>query len=634
MLIIFVVSVNSQEYSSKSVKAIKLYENAEVKLQLYEYDAAISLLYNSIAIDTSFREAWLLMADIYDTKESSDSVIYCTQKALKCGADRFPVTYFFMTKAYYSTGKYQEALDYASIFLGKKQYTPAQKKTIDKIITDCRFAAEALKHPVEFSPVNLGDNINTKNYEYWPSLSSDEEMLVFTRNVPKNENNPVFFHNRQEDIYYSTSVSNQWQKAVSIGNPINTDDNEGAQFITSDGKLIFFTTCGRFDGLGKCDLYVSEKLGDKWSSPVNLGEPVNTQYNEKQPSLSSDGMHLYFSSNRPGGKGGADIWMASKTTNGKWGKVVNLGDSINTPEDETSPFIHPDNNTLYFASTGWPGMGGNDINISRRKITGGWTKAANLGYPVNTFANEMGLVVNANGNRAYFSSNRIPEKGLDIYSFELDSKDRPEQVSYFKGKVYDSETKKPLDAQFELIDLGTSKVINQAVANKYTGEFLVCIPTNQDYALNVSKPGYLFYSENFTLTGVADNTKPFLKDVPLQAMKEGTKVILKNIFFGTNSFELKKESTVELNKVLQFIIDNPNIKIEISGHTDNVGNDALNQKLSENRAKSVVNYLVSKGISSSRIISKGYGKTQPIADNRTEEGRALNRRTEFKIVSF
>jgi outer membrane protein OmpA-like peptidoglycan-associated protein len=281
-------------------------------------------------------------------------------------------------------------------------------------------------------------------------------------------------------------------------------------------------------------------------------------------------------------------------------------------------------------------MGGSDLYYSRRKPTfpPTWSKATNLGYPINTFADEVGLIVNANGNRAYFSSNRIPEKGKDIYTFELYGQARPTQVSYLKGKVYDSETKTPLDAQFELIDLKSSKTINLAIANKYTGEFLVCIPTDKDYALNVNKKGYLFYSENFTLAGISDNAKPFLKDIPLQAMKAGNKVVLKNIFFETNSFELKPESTVELNKILQFMNDNLNLKIEISGHTDNVGGDAINQKLSENRAKAVVDYLTSKGISTARLISKGYGKTQPIANNSTEEGRALNRRTEFKIIEF
>jgi len=635
ILLIAIQSIHSQEYSTKSNKAIKYYEDASAKMQVYDFDATITILHKSIAADENFPEAWLLMADAYDAKNNRDSVLICCQNALKCGADKYPVTYFFMAEALYKTGKYEEAISTAKTFLDKKQFTPNQKMSIDKIIIDGKFALNALAHPVNFSPVNLGDNVNTKYDEYWPSLSSDEEMLVFTRRVPIDENNPKIFGNRQEDIYVSINKNGQWQKAEPIGPPINTDDNEGAQFITSDGKRMFFTACNRYDGLGKCDIYMSEKLGKGWSIPINLGEPVNSSYNEKQPSLSSDGKSLYFVSNRPGGKGGLDIWVSNLNDQGKWTKPYNLGDSINTPGDEQSPYIHPDNQTLYFASNGWPGMGSLDLYYSRRKPTNppSWTIPTNLGYPINTYADEVGLIVNANGNRAYFSSDRNPEKGRDIYEFELYSQARPTQVSYLKGKVYDADTKTPLDAHFELIDLKSSKTINQATANKYSGEFLVCIPTDKNYALNVSKKGYLFYSENFTLAD-KDNTKPFFKDIPLQAMKAGNKVILKNIFFETNSFDLKSESTVELNKVLQFMNENLNLKIEISGHTDNVGSDALNQKLSENRAKAVVDYLTSKGISSLRMISKGYGKTQPIATNNTEEGRALNRRTEFKIIGF
>ena len=635
LLFCAIFSLNGQEYSTKNNKAIKFYEDASTKMQIRDYDAAISILHKSLTADENFPEAWLLMADAYDAKNNRDSVLICCQNALKCGADKYPVTYFFMSEAYYKTGKYEEAMSNAQDFLWKKQFTPNQKQMMEKVIMDGKFALNAMSHPVEFTPVNLGENVNTKYDEYWPSLTSDEEILVFTRNIPINPDNPMIFHNRQEDIFYSISKDGQWQKAEPMGIPINTEDNEGAQFITSDGKRMFFTACNRDDGLGKCDIYMSEKLGNGWSIPVNLGEPINSSFSEKQPSLTSDGKTLYFSSNRPGGKGGMDIWVSTLNTKGKWGVPINLGDSINTPMDEISPYVHPDNQTLYFSSNGWPGMGGYDLYYSRRKPTNPptWTRAVNLGYPINTFSDEFGLIVNANGDHAYFSSDRIPEKGKDIYTFELYGQARPVQVSYLKGKVYDAETKAPLDAQFELIDLKTSKTINQATANKFSGEFLVCIPTNNNYALNVSKKGYLFYSENFTLIG-KDNTKPFLKDIPLQSMKAGNKVVLKNIFFETNSFELKLESTAELNKIIQFLNDNPNLKIEISGHTDNVGGDVVNQKLSENRAKAVVDYLVSKGISATRLISKGYGKTQPIANNNTEEGRALNRRTEFKIIGF
>jgi outer membrane protein OmpA-like peptidoglycan-associated protein len=636
ILLIIIQTLCAQEYSTKSNKAIKYYEDASVKMQLRDYNAAINILYKSLSADENFPEAWLLMADAYDAKINRDSVLLCCQNALKCGADKYPVTYYFMAEALYKTGKYEEAISNAKAFLDKKRYTPNQKLVIDKIIIDANFSISAMAHPVEFSPIGLGDNINTKYDEYWPSLSSDEEKLVFTRLIPIDESNPRIYGNRQEDIFLSVRKDDQWQIAEPMGPPINTEDNEGAQFITSDGKRMYFTACNRGDGLGKCDIYMSERISKGWSFPVNLGEPVNSNYSEKQPSVSSDGKSLYFVSNRPGGKGGLDIWMATLNDKGKWTKVFNLGDSINTSLDDQSPFIHPDDQTLYFASNGWPGMGGSDLYYSRRKPTlpPSWSKAINLGYPINTFADEVGLIVNANGNRAYFSSNRNPEKGKDIYTFELYDKARPTQVSYLKGKVYDAETKAPLEAQFELIDLKSSKTINQAIANKYTGEFLVCIPTDKDYALNVNKKGYLFYSENFTLAGISDNAKPFLKDIPLQSMKAGSKVVLKNIFFETNSFELKPESTVELNKILQFMNENINLKIEISGFTDNVGSDAINQKLSESRAKAVVDYLTSKGVSSARLISKGYGKTQPIANNNTDEGKALNRRTEFKITGF
>jgi outer membrane protein OmpA-like peptidoglycan-associated protein/tetratricopeptide (TPR) repeat protein len=631
-LVFLLQNSNAQEYSTKSKKSIKLYEEAAQKIQVYDYLEAINILVKVTTNDATFIEAWLLLADAYDSNGNKEKVVECCRNAIKNGADKYPVAYFFLCEALYKIGNYQDALSNSNIFLSKKQITANQKKSIDKINLNCHFAINAIQHPVPFAPIDLGSNINTKFDEYWPSISADGEMMVFTRLIPKNENNPKVFGNRQEDLFYSVFKDNQWQKAEPFGNPINTSDNEGAQFITSDGKKMYFTACNRADGKGKCDIYVSEKLEKGWSVPVNMGEPINSAYSEKQPSLSSDGNELYFASNRPGGKGNLDIWVSTLDEKGKWSKPVNLGDSINTPEDEQAPFIHPDNHTLYFASNGWPGMGGNDLFFSRRINNMDWSSPKNLGYPINTYADEVGIIVNTKGDRAYFASNREASKGRDIYEFELYSEARPILVSYVKGKVFDSDTKEPVDAKFELIDLKSAKTINHEFANKYTGEFLVCIPTDMDYALNVSKEGYLFYSENFTLSGISDKSKPFLKDIPLQQIKEGNKVVLKNIFFETNSFELKEESTVELEKLIKFLNKNVSLKIEIGGHSDNVGSDETNQKLSENRAKSVVGYLVSKGISPSRLTTKGYGKSEPVADNKNEEGRSQNRRTEFKIV--
>jgi hypothetical protein len=417
-----------------------------------------------------------------------------------------------------------------------------------------------------------------------------------------------------------------------IGSPINTGENEGAQSISANGRFMVFTACNKTDAVGRCDLYFSKKVGDKWTYPRNMQPPVNSRYKETQPSLSADGRTLYFASDRPGGKGQLDVWVTSRDDNGNWSQPINLGDTINTRYHEMSPYVHQDNQTLYFASDGQIGLGGFDLFVSRRDNEGKWGTPQNLGYPINTNKDEFGLIVNAKGNKAYFSSDRDPAMGKDIYTFDLYNKIQPLEVSYMKGIVFDKETRKRLTAKFELIDLESGKMIYESFSDEETGEFLICLPTDKDYCLNVSKKGYLFFSENFALKGIFRKTEPFLKDVPMQSIKIGESIILKNIFFETDLYALKKESRIELDKVIEFLHDYPAIKIEISGHTDNVGSLDYNQTLSENRAKSVVDYLIKSSITKDRIKYKGYGFSQPVASNDTEEGKALNRRTELKII--
>jgi outer membrane protein OmpA-like peptidoglycan-associated protein len=295
--------------------------------------------------------------------------------------------------------------------------------------------------------------------------------------------------------------------------------------------------------------------------------------------------------------------------------------------------MHSDNQTLYFTSNGWTGMGGIDIYYSKKNDDGKFSKPVNLGYPINTFNDEGFLIVNAKGNMAYYSSDRQGGfGGLDIYSFELSEKVRPVAVTYLKGVVYDKNTGKKLKAKFELTDLATEKVVFESYSDQITGEFMVSLPTEKNYALNVSKDGYLFYSENFTLTGVYDKTKPYEKDIPLQPLAVGEVVVLKNIFFDFDKTDLKPESEVELQKLIEMLRKNVKMKIEISGHTDNKGTADYNQKLSENRSKAVYIYLIEKGIDKTRLSYKGYGLSKPIDTNDTEEGRANNRRTEFKVI--
>jgi len=399
-----------------------------------------------------------------------------------------------------------------------------------------------------------------------------------------------------------------------------------------DGKTMVFAACNREDGKGSCDIYFSRKVGNNWTPAQNMGYPINTSAWESQPSISSDGRTLYFVSNRKGGFGDKDIWMSQLGDDGYWQEPVNLGEDINTKEMDASPFIHADNQTLYFSSTGHLGMGGFDLFVSKRMVDGSFTEPKNLGYPINTFKDEEYLIVNAKGDKAYFSSNRPDSRKRDIYQFELYEDIRPTEVTYVKGIIYDATNSKGLRSTIELIDLSTSKKVITSYSDKKTGKYLICLTTNTNYAFNVSKNGYLFYSENFSLKERTEFTEPYKMDIALSPIETGKSVVMKNIFFDTDSYNIKSESYTELDKLVSFMTLNSGIKVEIGGHTDNVGQKDYNLTLSENRAKSVYDYIVSKGISKERLSYKGYGMTKPIVDNDTLENRAKNRRTEFKII--
>jgi len=315
-----------------------------------------------------------------------------------------------------------------------------------------------------------------------------------------------------------------------------------------------------------------------------------------------------------------------------WGTPVNLGDSINTPGNEMSPFIHSDGKTLYFASDNWPGMGGFDIFYSRQKNDSVWSAPQNIGYPINSFKDEQGLVVDAAGKNAYFSSDRPGSKGMDIYSFELYKNAQPSPVSYIKGKVVDEDSGAPVCAKVDLTDLQNPKSVIRGESCWEKGEFLMCLPLGKEYAFNISKEGYLFYSDNFQLKEKKEIIDPYILEIKMKKIKVGGAVVLRNVFFNTGSFELLPESKVELQKLIEFLNLNKTVFIEIEGHTDNVGSEDMNQKLSESRAKEVYKYLINKDIDDNRMNYKGYGLSQPVSSNDTPEGRALNRRTEFVII--
>lgn len=615
------VCAQDRQYSTSSKEAIKNYALAGQSLDEHLYDDAIAQLRKAIEIDSKFIEAHLQLADVYRLTRQNTEAITEYKKVIDLNPDFNRGVYLNMGSIEISTAKYNDAQNHLEKYLTYPGIIGPNMVLAKKLIADCRFSLQAIQHPVQFKPINMGPELNTSADEYLPTATADETMLIFTRRI-----------NNNEDFYKSIKVNGKWQTAVPLSDRINTPTyNEGAQSISQDGKFLFFTGCNRPDGLGRCDIYISQKRGDDWSKPFDLAPPVNTPGWESQPSLSSDGRTLYFVSNRKGGYGGYDIWKSTLTEKG-WGEPENLGPNINTVFDEQSPFIHPDDSTLYFCSNGWPGLGGKDLFVSRLGKDGKWQKPENLGYPINSSGDENGLTTTANGTYAFFSSNNLNGYGgFDIYTFELPEADRPKTVTYVKGMVTDAKTKEPLEAAVEIIDLEK----NQPVYRNYSstsGDFLATLTAGKNYGLTISKNGYLFYSANLPLMDKSSASKPFVIEVSMHPVEVGGRMILANIFFDTNRFDLKPESMSELQKLIDFMALNPTVRIQISGHTDDVGNDQMNQTLSENRAKSVYQFLVNHQVPAARLSYKGYGKTQPIVPNNSDENRAQNRRTEFVII--
>lgn len=634
MLAIFsLIPLYSQEYTSTSKRAIRNFEKAQEYFVQQLDEEAEQYLQKAVEIDTSFVEAWFMLAQIcHDKQETSMAASYYLN-GITADPDEYANGYLKVAELEYSSGQYHLARLHLDEWQEHGFTNNRSMALAAKLEKNIDFSIRAVSNPVQFDPESLGDAVNTEQFEYWPSLSVDEQTIFFTVLGPPNPDLAPSRLKLQEDFYFARKEGDQWVGREYLGPPVNTNTNEGAQSITADGKYIYYTSCNRPNGHGPmCDLYFARiDTSGKWTDPVNLGDVVNTRYSEKHPSISADGRILYFTSNRPGGKGGYDLWMTIRTGD-SWSQPVNLGDSINTPGIEQSPFIHPDQRSLYFSSDGWSGLGMGDVFVSRLGTDGTWNTPQNLGYPINTHNEEMGFVVNAVGDRAYYSTNRREGTDTDIFAFDMPEEVRPLPVSYISGRVYDARTMKGLEALFQLIDLETGNLVMESVSGPVEGDYFLSLPAGSSYAFNVSMPGYLFYSEHFEIEKVHSKVDPFRKDIPMDPIMQGKKIVLNNIFFDTDSHQLQQSSRVELDKIYELLVLNPGLRIEISGHTDNTGTPSYNMELSEKRAEAVVQYLVEKGIGAARLVARGYGEEVPVADNSTEAGRALNRRTELKVL--
>ena len=625
----------SQKYTtaeSTAPKARTAYLNGRTYLRQGDAPRALRAFEQALREDSVFIEAHLIWAETHFDNDHWEEAALGYEKVMLLNPNFHPSVPFNLALCMWRQDKFMEAYAHIETFLQSGVKNADMLYRAKRLAENCLFAAEAVKNPVPFSPKSVGTGINSPADEYLPALTADGNTMIFTRRDGYDEN--FYTSTRQPD--------GSWSLAEYL-HGVNTSQNEGAQAINADGVWLVFTACNRRgDGSqGSCDLYWSQQKDGDWTKPVPFSSTVNSKDWDAQPSISPDNKTIFFSSNRPGGQGGKDLWFTTRLPSGRYTEPQNLGPEINTPGDDQAPFLHPDGQTLYFTSNGLPGMGENDLYFVRRTPDGTWGKPQNLGYPINTKANEGTLTVSLDGKTAYFSAN-LPggAGGIDIYSFDLPAHARPQPVTYAKARVTDATTGKVLIAQVEFTDLKTGQVFASA-RTRADGSFLVCLPAGKEYALNVSKEQYLFHSENFNLVGTASFDQPFLLEIALQPITSGDEatarptparpIVLRNVFFETGSAALLPTSTAELGRLVALLQETPALRIQISGHTDDVGDDASNQTLSENRAKAVYEYLIQNGIPAERLRYKGFGESKPIETNDTPEGRARNRRTEFVV---
>lgn len=628
LLLCFSFSIKAQK-TTESGRAARHYKFALAAAKDRAYDKAILFTEKAIEIDPGFTEAYIMRGDIYGKLGRDSLTVLDYKKALQLDPEFSFSLNYRLASLEHKLGYFEEALAHIDVYLSGKKISDSYRKKAVRNRKTYAFAVEAVANPVIFQPMEMGDSINTTDDEYLPAISADGNTFIFTKSFRVNGM-------RTEDFYVSSrNDSLKWKMATALGSPINTNRNEGAQCISPDGNTIYFTACSRSDGFGDCDLYVSRKINGKWTDPENMGPSVNSEAWESQPSISSDGRRLFFSSDRAGSYGGKDIWVCYKNYNGSWSQPKNLGKEINTPLNDISPFIHWDNTSLYYASKGKIGMGGYDIFLSRPNIeTGKWTEAENIGYPINTQKDENSLVVAKDGKTAYFAAENLNDgrADLDLYYFELPEKSRARDVAYVQGFIFDAESKKRIGAKIEISDLATDTSVMSLTAYDREGDFFACLPSDKDYALNIYREGYLFHSENFSFKGKSEQQRIFVIQIALKKIKIGELVRLENIFFQHDSYELEPESAIELNRIVQFLNNNTSPVIEISGHTDNTGSKSYNLNLSEKRAKAIWQALRDRGVPLERITYKGYGDSEALNENNTEGQRARNRRTELKII--
>jgi OmpA-OmpF porin, OOP family len=633
--LLLVLGVSSAEgqptLSTKSKKAIELYNEADNYRVRGQFSQAIQLLEEAIAKDKNFSEAYYRLGLVYMSMKKFPDAATQFEKALSLTNDlrKQKVYWFDLSEAYFTLGEYDKAEGLITRFLENETVNKPKIERARMLSKNITFAKQNQHLASEYKQKVLTDTVNRFVMQYFPVLTADQQELIFTRRMG-------FTDQFDEDLVISAKdAQGRWTPPQSISKNINTGFNEGTCTISADGRKLIFTSCTGRDGYGSCDLFESRKLGDEWSEPKNLGPNVNTTEWESQPTLSADGRTLYFVSDRRGGLGRRDIWSTTLSSNGEWTRAKNIGAPINTVYDEISPFIHVNNRSLFFASNGLTGFGGYDLFVSEKDTAGRWSDPLNMGAPINTHEDQFSLFVTADGKKGYYSHEETGPEGRStskLMEMEIPEGSRIKiKSNYVKGVVRDKQTREPLRARIEMINIQSRETESLVESDSITGQYLIVLSQGAEYALYINKKRYLFKSLHFNYSEVKD-FDPIILNIDLEKIREGSIAVLENIFFDLDKYELKPKSLTELQKVERFLVENPEVNVEISGHTDNTGTLTYNMQLSQKRAMAVYDYLIQNGIPAKRLSAKGYGPNKPVADNSSEEGRQQNRRIEFKLL--
>ncbi len=634
-----------------SKKAEKLYNQGRAAQSKGENDKAVALYKQSVAEQEDWAVPYFQLGmhairRLEQSVEKKDNLYQTAidyfEKVVEICPQYNVQAYIHLGKLYYSIGQYGKAVQYLEAFLENpdKIKIPNQQEEAEWFLEYSIAYEKLYSNPVPYDPTPV-KGMSTAEDEYLGTISPDDDYMFYTRR--KIITTQQYGSKKTEIKEVFTVSSRQPDGSFSVGTPMpsppfNMTDNEGSPTITLDNKYMVFTRCADvvksdLENYYNCDLYFSEYKDGQWSNIQNMGKAINREDTwESQASISSDGKTLFFVSDRPGGFGGYDIYYSTRDVNGNWKKAENIGNVVNTDKDEKSPFIHSDNKTLYYSSKGFTGIGGFDIYVSRLSEKGTWSKPVNIGYPINSERDDVGLFVNTLGDKAYFGTNRL-SGNFDICEFDLYPEARPQKVLLIKGKVenVDKENKTTV----ELKNIHT-KQIESIEINDNTGRYAAIIRnTGDDYLLTVKQQGYAYETKYIESKKLILENNQLLVDnnFEMKPVQVGESYNINDIYFATNSSELTSASKFVLDILIDFMQDNPNVSIEIQGHTDNIGNRKDNLALSENRAKEVYNYLIENHIKASRLRYKGYADTKPIADNATEAGRAKNRRTVFVILT-